>query len=53
MADSIMDWPNKCCSKCRKPLVYEELGEYSGWRLDCKCWDDPPTVPSETVSERT
>lgn len=42
MADSIIDWPNKCCAKCRKPLVYDNtFPQYAGYRLDCTCWDEP------------
>lgn len=49
MTDRMIDWPNKCCAKCRKPLVYVEdryRGEagYAGWRLDCICWDELDTV---------
>jgi hypothetical protein len=45
VAESIMDWLNKCCAKCRKPLVFEKhphTEAYDGWRLDCDCWDERP-----------
>lgn len=51
---SIMDWVNKCCTKCRKPLVYEDYQPmYAGWRLDCTCWDEPPSGAMNTSTGAT
>lgn len=48
---SVMDWQNKCCSKCRKPLVYEDDPPmYAGWRLDCTCWNEPK--PTDSAGEQ-
>jgi len=49
---SIMDWVNKCCAKCRKPLMYEDDPPiYAGWRLDCTCWDEPTPPDSATQTQ--
>jgi hypothetical protein len=42
-----VDWLNKRCARCEKPLRYVGTDDFQGEALDCKCWPEGGAIAAD------